>query len=149
MTTAGVAVHVNGLDRWSEVGLSVGDAIRAARAALGSSPGLMAGELSISFVDDGEIASLNARWLERAGPTDVIAFSLGTPVSVLGDIYISVDTAAENAVRLEVDPAEELQRLVIHGTLHVLGHDHPDGPGRESSDMYLLQEELLRGLGSG
>lgn len=145
----GVDVHVNGIDSWPTAGLSRGDVVRAARAALASRPGAVEGELSISFVDDAEIAELNLRWLDRVGPTDVIAFSLGSPDSLLGDVYVSVDTATANAAELEIAPGEELLRLVIHGTLHVLGHDHPEGAGRESSDMYLLQEELLRGLRNG
>ena len=130
-------------------GLTRGDVVRAALAALESGAGATTGELSISFVDDAQIAELNARWLDRAGPTDVIAFSLGDPGSVLGDVYISVETARVNAAEREIAPGEELLRLVLHGTLHVLGHDHPEGAGRESSDMYLLQEELLRGLSCG
>ena len=130
-------------------GLTRGDVVRAVRAALESGAGATTGELSISFVDDAQIAELNARWLDRAGPTDVIAFSLGDPGSVLGDVYISVETARVNAAEREIAPGEELLRLVLHGTLHVLGHDHPEGAGRESSDMYLLQEELLRGLSCG
>ena len=146
---SGAEVHVNGIDRWPLVALSRGDVVRAARAALASQPGPHEGELSISFVDDAEIAELNLRWLDRAGPTDVIAFSLGSPESVLGDVYVSVDTATANAAGLEIAAEEELLRLVIHGTLHVLGHDHPEGAGRESSEMFRLQEELLRGLRNG
>jgi probable rRNA maturation factor len=146
---AGAQVHVNGIDRWPLVELSRGEVVRAARAALASHPGPHEGELSISFVDDAEIAELNMRWLDRAGPTDVIAFSLGSPESVLGDVYVSVDTATANAAELGIAAEEELLRLVIHGTLHVLGHDHPEGAGRESSDMFRLQEELLRGLRDG
>ena len=146
---AGVTVHVNGIERWPRAGVTRGDLIRAARAAIATHPGPNAGELSISLVDDAEISELNMRWLDRAGPTDVIAFSLGSPESVLGDVYISVDTATANADELDIGTEEELLRLVIHGTLHVLGHDHPEGAGRESSEMYRLQEELLRGLRSG
>ena len=146
---AGVQIHVNGIGRWPRIAVSRGDVVRAARAALASHPGPNAGELSVSFVDDAEIAELNVRWLDRDGPTDVIAFSLGGPESVLGDVYVSVDTATANAAELQIATDEELLRLVIHGTLHVLGHEHPEGAGRESCDMYHLQEELLRGLRNG
>jgi probable rRNA maturation factor len=146
---SGFTVHVNGLDRWSEVEVTERDVERAALAAMGSSPEVIQGELSISFIDDQEISRLNAQWLDRGDTTDVISFSLGTSAAVLGDIYISVDTARANAEALEIDPSQEMLRLVIHGTLHVLGHDHPEGEGRESTEMYRLQEELLQSLGNG
>lgn len=142
-------MHVNGLEAWPDVGLTANDVASAARATLDLEDREYKGEHSISFVDDDEIRRLNQEWLGRDGATDVIAFSLGTHESLLGDIYISADTATRNAAELGVSPAEELLRLVIHGTLHVLGHDHPEGAGRELSDMYRLQEELLRSLGSG
>jgi probable rRNA maturation factor len=142
-------VHVNGLESWPGVELSPAAVDRAARASLGTvNPGLT-GEHSISFVDDDEISRLNKEWLGHDGATDVIAFSLGSSESLLGDVYISVETALRNAAGLGVSPSEELTRLVIHGTLHVLGYDHPSGADRESSEMYQLQEELLRRLGSG
>lgn len=142
-------VHVNGLEAWPDGGLTRIDVERAARAALDLGDRTHSGELSISFIDDDEIESLNREWLGRAGTTDVIAFSLGSRESLLGDVYISAETGIRNAAELGVPAAEELLRLVIHGTLHVLGHDHPEGANRESSDMYRLQEELLRSLGSG
>ncbi|MEJ2483116.1 MAG: rRNA maturation RNase YbeY [Gemmatimonadota bacterium] len=146
---SGLIVHVNGLEAWPEVDLARDAVDRAARAALGRGSRASEGEHAITFVDDDEISRLNLEWLGREGATDVIAFSLGTPEAPIGDVYISVDTAIRNASDLGVPVSEELTRLVIHGTLHVLGHDHPEGPARESSDMYRLQEELLRSLGSG
>jgi len=120
--------------------------LAAARSTLGTDPRRVDGELSITLVSDAEMARLNGEWLDRAGSTDVIAFSLGSDHSVLGDVYIAPDTAGRNVSELGVDLIEEILRLVIHGTLHVVGHDHPDGPDRDSSEMYQLQEELLRSL---
>ncbi len=145
----GIIVHVNGLELWPDLGLTLADVDRAARAALESERRELSGEHSISFVDDQQIRRMNREWLGRDRETDVIAFSLGDADSLLGDVYISAETATRNAAELGVPPAEELTRLVIHGTLHVLGHDHPAGTDRESSDMYRLQEELLRSLGGG
>lgn len=142
-------VHVNGLEDWPEVNLAGHAVERAVRAALDVDGFAREGESSISFVGDDEIESLNREWLGREGATDVIAFSLGGPDALLGDVYISVETAIRNAAELGVPPSEELLRLVIHGTLHVAGHDHPEGAAREACDMYRLQEELLRSLGSG
>jgi probable rRNA maturation factor len=144
--SAGIEIHVNGLDEWPDL-VGLGDAIvGAARTALGANPKLAEGELSISLVDDLEIARLNREWLEHSGATDVIAFSLGSVDAVLGDIYIAPATASRNATRLGVDLREEILRLVIHGTLHVVGWDHPEGPDRDASEMYRMQEELLRSL---
>ena len=142
----GVIVHLNGLDGWPELENAQDSILAAAHSTLGTDSQLVEGELSITLVSDTEMTRLNGEWLDRTGSTDVIAFSLGSADSVLGDVYIAPDTAARNASSLGVDLIEEILRLVIHGTLHVVGHDHPDGPDRDSSAMYRLQEELLRGL---
>lgn len=104
-----------------------------------------AAEVSIALVSDAEIASLNEGYLQHDGPTDVISFALhddGEPP--LGDIYIGVEQAARQAAEFGATPAEEVLRLAIHGTLHVLGWEHPEGDGRTESEMFLRQEELLR-----
>lgn len=111
--------------------------------------------LSITLVTNGAIAKLNRQHLGHAGPTDVIAFALTTPSSpkshvprptsaVVGDIYIAPAVARANAKRFGNSVTEELARLVIHGTLHVLGWDHPDGEGRVRSPMWTRQERVLR-----
>ncbi len=105
--------------------------------------------VSIAFVSAREIARLNKRHLAHGGPTDVISFALGARRSrsaahpVVGDIYIAPEVARANATRFGRGVREELARLVIHGTLHVLGHDHPDGTDRTSSPMWRRQERLL------
>lgn len=142
----GVTIHLNGLENWPALVDARSAMVAAARTAMGADPGLTDGELSITLVDDDEMARLNVEWLDRTGSTDVIAFSLGSAESLLGDVYIAPDTAGRNAAGLGVDLLEELLRLVIHGTLHVVGYDHPEGPDRSASEMYRLQEELLRGL---
>lgn len=142
----GVTVHLSGLDGWPALVEARDSMLAAAHSTLGTDPRLVDGDLSITLVSDSEMARLNGQWLDHAGSTDVISFSLGSEHSVLGDVYIAPDTAGRNASGLGVDLIEEILRLVIHGTLHVVGHDHPDGPDRDSSEMYQLQEELLRGL---
>ena len=139
-------VHLNGLDGWPELEDARDSMLAAAHSTLGTDSQLAEGELSITLVSDAEMTRLNGEWLDRTSSTDVIAFSLGSADSVLGDVYIAPDTAERNASSLGVDLTEEILRLVIHGTLHVVGHDHPDGPDRDSSEMYRLQEELLRSL---
>lgn len=100
-------------------------------------------ELSVTLLDDEAIHAMNREYLAKDRPTDVIAFSLGDGEAVLGDVYIGADQARRQAEELGVDFVEEVVRLAIHGTLHVLGHDHPEGPDRENSPMYRLQERLV------
>ena len=142
-----VEIHLNGLEAWPQLLALAPGLDRAARAALATAAP-PAGELSITFVSDDEIARLNREWLGREGATDVIAFALDGQ-ELAGDIYIAPDTAARSAAALEIGAEEELLRLVVHGTLHVLGHDHPDGEDRYEAPMFALQEELLRGLTDG
>ena len=104
--------------------------------------------VSVTFVDRAGIARLNRQHLGHAGPTDVISFGLtsleGAPV--VGDIYIAPEIARENAVSHGVGVREETARLVVHGTLHVLGYDHPEDETRTGSDMWRRQEQLLSRL---
>jgi probable rRNA maturation factor len=102
--------------------------------------------LSITFVGRAAISEINRRYLGHRGPTDVISFGLGRPGkrgAVIGDIYICPEVARENAKRQGVPIGEEILRLVVHGTLHVLGHDHPAGASRTTSAMWRRQERIL------
>ena len=101
--------------------------------------------VSIALVSRARIAALNARYLGRRGSTDVISFGFARVAreAVVGDIYIAPEVARANALRHGVRVREELIRLVVHGVLHVLGYDHPDGPARETSRMWRRQERLL------
>lgn len=107
--------------------------------------------VSITFVDRRAIARLNATHLGRSGATDVISFGFvrARPSDpVIGDIYICPRVGRDNAKARRAPVREEIARLVVHGVLHVLGHDHPD-EGRESSDMWRRQERLVRRASSG
>lgn len=106
-------------------------------------------ELSITFVTDRRMARLNREHLGHDGPTDVISFGFapsaaGTPVT--GDVYIAPAVARRNAMVHGAGVREELLRLVIHGTLHVLGHDHPVDDSRYASAMWRRQERMLHRL---
>jgi len=84
------------------------------------------GELSLSFVSSAEMEELHGRFMGEPGPTDVLAFPLGED-GLLGDVVIAPAEAGRNNPNLE----EELRLLVVHGTLHLLGHDHEEeGPRR-------------------
>jgi len=102
--------------------------------------------LSITFVGRAAISGLNRRYLGHEGPTDVISFGLGRVGrrgAVVGDIYICPEVARDNARRQGIRAGEELLRLVIHGTLHALGYDHPTGAARTTSRMWRKQERIL------
>jgi probable rRNA maturation factor len=103
--------------------------------------------VSITLLDRRAIARMNRAHLGHAGPTDVISFGFdrATPRDpVIGDIYIAPDVARENAKASGVSVREEMARLVVHGTLHVLGYDHPESAERERSAMWKLQERIVR-----
>jgi probable rRNA maturation factor len=103
-------------------------------------------EISVALLRDGEIEELNARYLGREGTTDVLSFTLDEGADTVGDVYIGVEQAERQARDLGIPIHEELARLAIHGTLHVLGYDHPEGLDRESSPMFEVQERVLKGL---
>ena len=89
-------------------------------------------ELSLALVDDPTIALLNERDRGRSGPTDVLSYSLLEGPhpehrgALLGDVVISIDTASRQARRGRRSLDDECLRLLIHGVLHLLGHDHED-----------------------
>ncbi len=113
--------------------------------------------LGLSLVADAEIAELNADWRHKEGPTDVLAFAAqdettdGTPPMPasgeaepleLGDIVISVETAARQAPEHGHDLEQELLFLASHGLLHLLGWDHPDAASLAA--MLARQKELVK-----
>lgn len=87
-------------------------------------------EVSLSLVDDDEIAELNRIWHGKKGPTDVLSFSLFEGEHreyrgrMLGDIVIGLATAQRQARRRHRSIDDEVARLLVHGLLHLLGHDH-------------------------
>jgi probable rRNA maturation factor len=105
--------------------------------------------LSVALVSTPRIRSLNRTHLGRGGATDVIAFGfarVGTKGPVVGDVYIAPDIARASARDNGVGVREELARLVVHGTLHVLGYDHPEDGTRMQSAMWRRQEQLVARL---
>lgn len=123
---------------------------QAVRAVL-EAEGVRAAEISVALLGDAEMARMNEEYLGHEGPTDSIAFALHEPGEPpLGDLYVGVEQAARQAAGFGATPADEVVRLAIHGTLHVLGWDHPDGDERVDSEMFRRQEEILRAfLSSG
>jgi probable rRNA maturation factor len=103
--------------------------------------------MSVTFLDPSAMAVMNRDYKGHDRPTDVISFSLPQPDgSLAGDIYICPSEAAREAGERQEAVERELLRVVVHGTLHVLGHDHPEDEGREQSRMWALQERYLAEL---
>lgn len=102
--------------------------------------------VDITLLSGERMRRMNRRATGRRGLTDVIAYALPQPDGALwGDVYICPAAAAretKNGGRID----EELVRLAVHGTLHVLGYDHPEGPGRTRSAMWRRQERYVRRL---
>lgn len=96
-------------------------------------------ELSVSFVTEEEMADLHIRYMAEEGPTDVLSFPLDEAdedgVRVLGDVVIAPAVAARNN---PADPASEMRLLLVHGILHLLGHDHEEEGERAA--MWAIQE---------
>lgn len=129
-----------------EVGADVAAIEQAVRHVLRSERVAQA-ELSVALLPDPEMEALNREYLGHAGPTDVISFPLSAAgARVVGDVYVGAEQARRQAEDAGVTVGEELLRLAIHGTLHVLGYDHPHGERREDAPMYARQEALLREL---
>ncbi len=99
------------------------------------------GCLSLVFVSDETIRRINKEYLGKDTPTDVIAFSYDDE-DVWGEIYISIDRAAEQANQYSVSYNEELTRLIIHGMLHLAGYEdtHPE----RKKIMFERQEMLVK-----
>ena len=102
--------------------------------------------ISVAFVTSRQIGALNREHLGHTGATDVISFGFSRAKKtdpVVGDIYVAPEVARKNAQASRVSAREEIVRLLVHGTLHVLGYDHPDDGGREKSAMWKRQERLV------
>jgi probable rRNA maturation factor len=104
-----------------------------------------AAEVAVTFLGPTRMRALNRGHLGHDRATDVISFALTSPQGgLVGDVYICRSVAAQHAKRLGVPLRQELVRLVVHGTLHVLGYDHPDGDSRTASPMWRRQERYVR-----
>ncbi|MBW2272818.1 MAG: rRNA maturation RNase YbeY [Deltaproteobacteria bacterium] len=107
-------------------------------------------ELSVALVGDAEIAGLNEQYRGKPEPTDVLSFSLvegdhsDYRGQLLGDVVISVDTAASQARKRHRSLDEEVARLLIHGVLHLLGHDHAEAEERRR--MWAEQRRVWKAL---
>ena len=102
--------------------------------------------ISVTFLGPESMRRLNAEHRGHDRPTDVLSFALGGPAGPAGDVYICRSVAEREARTRGIPLREELIRLVVHGTLHALGRDHPEGPGRTRSAMWRRQERYVESL---
>ncbi len=149
-----MGVEVNVLVEADDVGQKVRaaeDAVRAVLRAEGRSDEV---EVSVALVDDARIQELNRDYRGKDRPTDVLSFSMneevltedGRSLFLLGDVVISLPTAIRQAGEYGWTPEEEIARLAVHGTLHLLGYDHEEDEA-EAEDMRRREEAILRGMG--
>jgi rRNA maturation RNase YbeY len=107
--------------------------------------------LSIALVGNRAIRSLNAKYRNKDAPTDVLSFTAGDLLpggeKLLGDVVISVDQAMKQAREKGVSFENEMEILLIHGILHLLGYDH-ERSRRDAQIMQRLERKLLRALGA-
>jgi probable rRNA maturation factor len=113
-------------------------------------------EISVSFVDNEQIHSLNKEYRNIDKPTDVLSFPLGengeydrnpeTGAALLGDIVISMEKAIEQAEEYGHTLQREIGYLTVHSMLHLMGYDHVDG-GVEAVRMREKEENVLTNLG--
>ena len=120
---------------------------RAARAVL-KGEGTKDALLRLIFTGDAAMRKLNARWLGHRTTTDVISFPLGDDGggAVEGEVYVNLDQARRQAREYRVTDRSEIARLVIHGSLHLLGHD--DATPALRKKMSGLEDRYLGRLGA-
>ncbi|MEK7826660.1 MAG: rRNA maturation RNase YbeY [Thermodesulfobacteriota bacterium] len=106
-------------------------------------------EVSLLLVDDDQIREINKNYLQRDRPTNVISFAMTEGAfgdvhpEILGDIILSVETAARDAMACDIDFMDEVEFLLIHGLLHLLGYNHEDVESNEAKKMKKLERELF------
>jgi probable rRNA maturation factor len=129
-------------------GASVARRLRARARAYLAALGRADAELSILLVTDRRIRALNREWRAKDEATDVLSFPISEPPgfgALLGDVVISLDTAARRARAEKRPPGRELDRYLAHGILHLLGYDH-ERP-EDARVMASKEEELARAEG--
>ena len=125
---------------------------RAAQAALAHESESLDSELSIILTNDTRLHELNLNYLGVDAPTDVLSFPASetdpeTGARYIGDILISIPRAQTQAEAAGHPLEAEVQLLVVHGVLHLLGHDHAEA--QEKARMWKAQADILERLGLG
>jgi len=108
-------------------------------------------ELSISLVSESKMKNMNRRYRKKNRPTDVLSFPKSegswpeSPVQSFGEIIICLPLAKKQALCFGQTLLRELERLTVHGTLHLLGYDHELGK-KEEREMFRLQDKVLQSI---
>lgn len=145
-------IHVSVANRQQSVRLRTPRVKRNARRVL-LDMGFVKAELSIAFVDDAEMRLLNATYRRVNKSTDVLAFAMnegrfsGINPHLLGDVVISAETAAVRAREEGRDVHDEVDALLIHGILHLIGYDHERSPA-EARIMRAKERRLREVIGA-
>jgi probable rRNA maturation factor len=111
--------------------------------------GFLEAELSLLFVNDRQIQTLNRKYLRRDEPTNVLAFSMREGEfstlhpHLLGDLVISVETAKRQSNRFGLNEMEMVILLMVHGVLHLIGYEH-EGTKKGAQEMTSKQRELFQ-----
>lgn len=103
--------------------------------------GIAAGEVSLVFGDDAAVRVLNRRWRRQDAPTNVLSFPTGES-RMLGDVVLAFETVAREAKDQGKPLAHHVRHLIVHGVLHLLGHDHErerDAARMENRERRILQ----------
>jgi probable rRNA maturation factor len=124
---------------------------RAAQAALQAASAPDDIEMTVLLTGDRQIQELNRQFLDVDSPTDVLSFPADyfdpdTETKYLGDVIISLPRAQVQAVAGDHALEQELQLLVVHGVLHLLGYDHAEP--KDKAEMWALQEKILKSIGN-
>ncbi|WP_026897399.1 rRNA maturation RNase YbeY [Daejeonella oryzae] len=100
------------------------------------------GELNFIFCSDDYLLKINQEFLNHNTYTDIVTFDNSeTPKNIIGDIFISIERVRENALKFRVSQRDELHRVIIHGTLHLLGYT--DKNKKSKTLMTLKEDEYL------
>ena len=140
MQPATLRVSVDSASKTDGISVAI---VRRVIATVLEGEGVGAAEFSVAFLSVQRMRALNRRLFGHDRATDVIAFGMPHPGLVVGDIYICPSVARRAARELEASAQEEMVRLIVHGTLHALGHEHPSGDGRCQSEMWHKQEDYM------
>jgi len=144
-TAAGIETVIEDA-RWTE---ALGDAQALAAccfdAARQGRPEL-AGEVALLLADDATLSKLNARFRGRDKPTNVLSFPSGeTPPGFIGDIALAFETCEKEAAEKSIALADHAAHLIVHGLLHLAGHDHEEDA--EAEVMEALEVDILDAIG--
>lgn len=111
-------------------------------------------ELSIVIVSDSEIEELNRTYLNRRGPTNVIAFAMregayaDVSPQLLGDVVISIETAHRESEEAAINPEKRFDQLLVHGILHLFGYNH-ESNDKDAARMEKKSKKLLKLIEKG